>query len=63
LPGHLPSCTIRTGGIDDLRLVERIAEAEEERLDLQEAKRALSDPTPAVPWEQARVGHRREVYR
>lgn len=41
--------------LEDLRLLERLIEEAEDRLDIDEAKRILADPAEKpVPWEQAR---------
>lgn len=41
--------------MEDLRLLERLIEQEEDRLDAEAARKALADPDDeAVPWEEAR---------
>lgn len=41
--------------MEDLRLLERLIEQEEDRLDAEEARKALADPGDgAVPWEEAK---------
>lgn len=40
--------------IEDLLLLERLVEEEEDRIDLEEARKALADPEPSIPYEQAR---------
>lgn len=41
--------------LEDLRLLERLIEEAEDRLDIDEAERILADPAEKpVPWEQAR---------
>ena len=42
--------------IEDLRLLERLEEEEEDRIDLAEAKRILEDPTEErIPWERVKT--------
>ncbi len=41
--------------IEDLRLLERLIEEEEDRIDAEEAERILNDPTEErVPWEEVK---------
>ncbi len=41
--------------MEDLRLLERLIEQEEDRLDAEEARKVLADPNDeTVPWEEAR---------
>lgn len=41
--------------MEDLRLLERLIEQEEDRLDAEAARKALADPDDeTVPWEEAR---------
>ncbi len=41
--------------MDDLRLLERLMEQEEDGLDAEEARKVLADPNDeTVPWEEAR---------
>ena len=43
--------------IEDLRLLERLIEQEEDRIDLEEAQRILSDPAEEpIPWEDVKKG-------
>lgn len=41
--------------MEDLRLLERLIQQEEDRLDAEEARKVLADPNDeTVPWEEAR---------
>jgi prevent-host-death family protein len=41
--------------LEDLRLLERLIEQEEDRIDAEEARKALADPgNEAVSWEEAK---------
>ena len=42
--------------VEDLQLLERLIEEEEDRIDVEEARRILADPTEEeVPWEQIKA--------
>jgi hypothetical protein len=42
--------------VEDLQLLERLIEEEEDRTDVEEAQRVLADPTEEeVPWEQIKA--------
>ncbi len=40
--------------IEDLRLLERLVEEEEDRMDAEEAKKAIADAGEAIPYEDVR---------
>jgi prevent-host-death family protein len=41
--------------VEDLQLLERLIEEEEDRIDVEEAQRILVDPTEEeIPWEQVK---------
>jgi prevent-host-death family protein len=42
--------------VEDLQLLERLIEEEEDRIDVEEARRVLADPTEEeIPWEQIKA--------
>ena len=42
--------------VEDLQLLERLLEGEEDRIDVEEARRILADPTEEeIPWEQIKA--------
>lgn len=40
--------------MEDLRLLERLIEEEEDRIDVEEARKALAEAGPDIPYEQVR---------
>lgn len=40
--------------IEDLQLLDRLLEEAEDRIDQEEAARALAEPGPSIPWEQVK---------
>jgi prevent-host-death family protein len=45
--------------VEDLKLLERLIEEEEDRIDLARAERVLSDPNQEwIPWEQVKAEER-----